>query len=299
MSELIILNKISRLDLSTQPVEEIKNYIAKLGPTAGIGYTLHPGFPIFRARPNESDEEVFTTRSQLSYKPQIFNTSFQRASTPNKTMFYGSILPPEIGEDDINNARLTACLEASKTFRNNLFNSNEKITFSRWEVKSDINLLIILPGFSNDKQDSFLNRMNSELNKILITDRILSIRTKLINEFFAQQFANPNIRFDTDYIISALFAESKLEYGFDGIIYPSVKAKGRGYNICITPDCVDKNLQLTAAGEGRIIKVGYTSEVLNERQTQIFDDSKPFNFELVGDYIKPVEVIKRLENEYR
>ncbi len=84
-----------------------------------------------------------------------------------------------------------------------------------------------MPGFSNDNQDSFLNRMNSELNKILITDRILSIRTKLINEFFAQQFANPNIRFDTDYIISALFAESKLEYGFDGIIYPSVKAKGR------------------------------------------------------------------------
>ncbi len=299
MSELIILNKISRLHLSTQPVEDIKNYIAQLGPTPGIGYTLHPGFPIFRARPNESDEEVFTTRSQLSYKPQIFNTSFQRASTPNKTMFYGSILPPEIGEDDINNARLTACLEASKSFRNNLFNSNEKITFSRWEVKNDINLLIILPGFSNDNQDSFLNRMNSELNKILITDRILSIRTKLINEFFAQQFANPNIRFDTDYIISALFAESKLEYGFDGIIYPSVKAKGRGYNICITPGCVDKNLQLTAAGEGRIIKVGYTSEVLNERQTQIFDDSKPFNFELMGDYIKPVEVIKRLENEYR
>ena len=198
MNELNILNKLSMLDLASKPVNDIDRYIGQIGPTAGIGYTLHNGFPIFRGRPNESETEEFRTRDQLGYKPQKFNTTFQRASTPNKTMFYGSILPPEIGENEINNARLTACFEASKTYRNNLFKSNEKITFSRWEVQNDVNLLLILPGLTNDNQDSFLTKMNAELEKKMSADRELAIRTRLVNEFFAQQFSNPNIRYDYD-----------------------------------------------------------------------------------------------------
>jgi len=298
MEELDILNRLSKLDLSTEPVDQVRDYINQIGATAGVGYTLHKDFPVFRARPNETDDEIFSKRSELSYKPEEKNTTFQRASTPNKTMFYGSILPPEIGEDDINNARFTACLEASKTYRNNLFQSNEKITFSRWEVKEDINLLIILPALRNDNGDSFLRNMNSALAEAMSHDRELANRTRLVNEFFAQQFANPNIRFHYDYIISAVFTETKIDYGFDGILYPSVKAMGRGYNICITPECAKTKLKLVAAGEGRIIKVGYTSEVLNEKQVLIEDDSKPFEYELMKDYQKPEVVIKNLRKEY-
>jgi hypothetical protein len=116
MKDLILnLHNLNKLDLSKYPIDEVNKYLTNLGASAHIGYTLHKGFDIYRARPNEDDEISYVNRSQLSYKPQINNTTFQRASTPNKTMFYGSILPSEIGEDDINNARFTSCLEASKT----------------------------------------------------------------------------------------------------------------------------------------------------------------------------------------
>jgi len=153
---LKIFNKLSKLDLTSYPVTQVGGYLNQIGVNANIIYTLHSGFPIYRARPHLDEQEEFKTRSQLSYKPQQYNTTFQRASTPNNTMFYGSILPPEFGENDINNARLTATFEASKTFRNNLFNSNEKITFSLWEAQEEISLVVVLPMKKDDRSDSFV-----------------------------------------------------------------------------------------------------------------------------------------------
>lgn len=49
--------------------------------------TLHPSKTIIRARPNENSQ-VFTTRAELSYKPQKFNSTYQQASTTSQTMFY-------------------------------------------------------------------------------------------------------------------------------------------------------------------------------------------------------------------
>ncbi len=295
---LNILNKLSKLDLSSYPIDDAIRYISQIGTQAGIGYTLHKDFPIFRTRPNEDDFEVFKTRSQLSYKPQEFNTTFQRSSTPTKTMFYGSILPPEFGEDDINNARLTSTFEASKTYRNNLFKSNEKITFSRWEANTGIKLYVVLPVIENDTSDSFTKFMNDELDKFMRNNKELAIKTKLTNQFFGNIFSNPNIRFDYDYIISALYTEMIIKSGFEGILYPSVKAQGKGYNVCLTPDCVDTKLNLKAAGEGRILKVGYQSTVVGEKQALITDDSKAFEYELMHDYQDPKIIIDELYKEY-
>ena len=296
--ELNIINKLSRLDLSSYPVDRISNYISQIGITAGINYTLHKNFPIFRTRPNEDDTEVFNTKRQLSYKPQKYNTTFQRASTPNNTMFYGSILPHEIGEDDLNNARLTSCFEASKTYRNNLFISNEKITFSRWDVKEDINLFLVLPVVENDYSDSFVAFMNREIARFTNSNKELAIKTRIYNQYFGQIFANPNIRFDYDYIISAIYTEMIIKAGFDGIIYPSVKAQGKGYNVCLTPNCVDEKLQLKVVGEGRILKVGYLSGIVGERQAVIEDETMEFEYKFLPNYRNPKEIEKELYREY-
>jgi hypothetical protein len=86
--------------------------------------------------------------------------------------------------------------------------------------------------------------------------------------------------------------------GFDGIIYPSVKAQGKGYNVCLTPECVDQRLKLIAAGECRIIRVGYRSTVVGESEVMIEDDQKPFNYKRMSDYKEPMEIIAELYNEY-
>lgn len=300
MRELIQnLHKINQMNLSAYPVEQINNYLKNLGSTAQIGYTLHKGFDIYRARPNDDEDTSFTSRSQLSYKPQKYNSTFQRASTPSKTMFYGSLLPTEFGEDDINNARATSCFEASRTFRQNLLLSNEKITFGRWQVQKDINVMLILPNEVNsESKDTFVGFMNSELSNYLQTKPEIIARTKIVNKYFGDIFSNQNIRHDFDYIVSALYTEKIVNAGFDGIIYPSVKAQGKGYNICLTPECIDEKMSLIAAGECRILRVGYQSIVVGESEVLIENDNLPFKYERVKDYREPSEIVNELYKLY-
>jgi hypothetical protein len=299
IEELITtLNKLGRLDLSSKPVKQINNYINQIGLSAQIGYTLHPGSTILRARPNKTEVETFTTKDQLSYRPQIYNLDFQRASTPNQTMFYGCIHPSYLGKDDNNSPRLGACFEASDTFRNNRFIANEKITFSRWEVKSDINLMIIIPAVRNQNVDSFMTFMNSELDKVLQKDPELAQRTRLINHYFSQEFSKTNIRFDYDYMISALYTDMIVKSGFDGVLYPSVKSQGKAYNVCITKSATDNNLKLVAAGEGRILKVGYLTQTKNEAEVRIDDDSKSFSYTKIKEDRTTEEIISDLYKGY-
>jgi len=281
MKELYtILDKLSRIDLKSYPTQEIETLLGQLGANAQIGYTLYPGNSIIRARPNKTDGEVFTTRSELSYRPQEYNTDYQRASTINQTMFYGSIVPEQTAVSDIDNARAIACFEAAKTFRNNYFTSIEKITFSRWEVIEDINLIMIAFTGNYLRPGSILTSLNQNFkDSIYAMDEELYRRSLVINEFLSQQFSKSTITADYDYLISALYTNLIIKQGFDGVFYPSVKADGRGYNVCITKECADNKLRLYSAGEGKIIKCGYKTEVINLAQVIVKDESKKFDFE--------------------
>ena len=274
-----VLNKLSRLDLKSYPVKEIETYLNEIGTTAQIGYTLHPGNSILRARPNNDDAEIFKTRSQLKYRPEEFNTTFQRASTPNETMFYGSVVPEQMASTDIDNARAIACFEAASTFRNNFFSSIEKISFSRWEVIQDINLVMVAYSPNFLRQGSILTELNQTFkNKIGSLDAELLKKSLVANEFLSQQFSKAIIRDDYDYLISAIYTDQIVKRGFDGVFYPSVKADGRGYNVCLTKNCTDTKLKLHAAGEGKIIKCGYNTEIINLAEVLIKDESLEFEF---------------------
>jgi len=140
--------------------------------------------------------------------------------------------------------------------------------------------------------------MNNELDKYLKTDRELAIKTRITNSYLGQIFSNTNIRFDYDYIISAMYTEMMIQSGFDGILYPSVKSQGRGYNICLSQKCVDQKLKLKVAGEGRILKAGYLSRIVAEKQAKIIDDSCPFEYEQVENYRNPSDILQELYDGY-
>jgi len=292
------LNKLSRLDLQKYPVIEIEKYLSEIGTTAQIGYTLHPGNSILRARPNKADSEIFKTRSQLKYRPQVYNTTFQRASTPNETMFYGSVVPEQTATTDIDNARAIACFEAASTFRNNFFSSIEKITFSRWEVIQDINLVMVAYSPNFLRQGSILTELNQTFqNEVGSINPELLKRSLIANEFLSQQFSKATIREDYDYLISAIYTDQIVKQGFDGVFYPSVKADGRGYNVCLTKDCTDTKLKLHAAGEGKIIKCGYKTEIINLAEVLIEDEAKEFNFTQIPQEHSADEIWQKLLNE--
>lgn len=98
------------------------------------------------------------------------------------------------------------------------------------------------------------NTFISTHSKQIVEDSIL------ISEYFAKQFAKTEIRGDYDYLPSAIYTErvvhmqpgNNIEIG--GILYPSVKTLGKGFNIALTPTTTDTCLQLRAVGECTIYK---------------------------------------------
>ena len=72
-----------------QPIDEIKAILSPaIARVFWVTRHLHPGYQMIRIRVNTSE---YTYSSwEMTYKPECFNQSLQRASTPNKGMFYAT-----------------------------------------------------------------------------------------------------------------------------------------------------------------------------------------------------------------
>jgi hypothetical protein len=83
-----------------------------------------------------------------------------------------------------------------------------------------------------------------------LRDKSLKYGTYLANEFSKDKISN-----ESDYMISAIFSEFVAnDNRFDGILYPSVRAEGKYFNIAIKPEVISTKLELTNVRECPIIK---------------------------------------------
>lgn len=72
-------------------------------------------------------------------------------------------------------------------------------------------------------------------------------------QFLAEEFSK-EIEHHTDYMISAIFSELISNHShLDGVLYPSVRVQGDGFNIAIKPESC-KKIGLYVAGECSIYK---------------------------------------------
>jgi len=248
-----IIKGLKKLELSTYPVEEVNLLINKIGLSAHIVVTFHRGKSILRARPNYNYKR-FLYKSQLSYRPQVYNSTYQRASTPNKSMFYGCIIPDKLEQGELDNPRVVASIESVPWIRDKTKSGYQKISYSRWIVRKDINLIAVVFKDSYYKESSFTRELvNAYKEFIKFHDEKLIERSLKIQDFLAHEFSKEDIENDYDYLISAIFSEYCVNHGFDGIIYPSVRVGGQGFNVAISPRSCN-NLRLYAAGESSIYK---------------------------------------------
>ncbi len=276
------INKLKNLDLSTYPVESIKNILTELNKLRVISITLSKGKDIIRARPNKG-EEIFKTISDISYKPPQFNTTFQRASTPNNTMFYGCVIPHYTKKGELDNARVTAIMEASNLQRKSIDKGEEKITFSRWKVIKDIKLVAIV--YHNDfiKNSTYTNELNSTYQKMLREFPEDVDSNIIVTEYLAGEFAKKDITFDYDYLISALFTERVTQNGLAGVYYPSVRTEGEGFNVAIHPYYVDNCMKPFVVGECTIYKKNKHVVLDNDSIAPLEFDQKEFSFDPIID----------------
>lgn len=278
-----IIKDLKDLDLSLYPYDKVRNSLISLSQVGIMAIVFHAGKHILRARPNEEDI-TFTTREDLSYKPSCLNTTYQRASTPNQTMFYGVPYPDELPPDFQTNSRLVSAAETSWLLREKGQDGEQTLTFSRWEVTQDILLIAVCYFEDFITKNPYFEELNQAyqyyLSK-LSPDK--QDNYKAITDFLANEFAKEQIRNDYDYLISAIFSERIVESGKAGVIYPSVRSKGIWFNVAIHPNYVDSSMKLIACAECTIYKKGGKTIIDNETACLIQDDSLPFKMTPVQD----------------
>lgn len=268
-----VITKIKDLDLSTYPYAEIKDLLNQVGVIGHIVVTYNKGKIIMRARPNLKGER-FKNSKELSFKPQHFNKTYQRASTPYNTVFYGCTLPDN-PESEINE-RIIGTVESMPWVRDRTTSGYKKITYGKWGVNESINLIGIFHKKDYYEQSNFTKELiKSHQSFIEEYEQNVIDDTLTFLDFLADEFSKENINHDYDYMVSAIFSELVSEKGFDGVIYPSVRTEGKGFNVALIPKASEK-LKLYAVGECSIYKMKDNTVVGNDFGIELNGNKRKF-----------------------
>ncbi|MEJ7736367.1 MAG: RES domain-containing protein [Chitinophagaceae bacterium] len=242
------LQKLKDLDLSTVPYNEILNTINSEMVLPIVITEISAGNYIERIRINK-DGEIFTSECELSYvaDPKKI-TTFGRANSPASSMFYGSVI-----STPINFPRIVALAETEELLRSNNKGKTDKdliITLGKWQIAE--NMLLAEMVFKKEvikktpevkkAFDFHINSFREDMPETEVQKMILLL------EFYSEEFAKAEIRSDTDYKLSAAYAESAFKRNIvQGIIYPSVRTEYEGSNVALLPNTVDNHLHLEEA----------------------------------------------------
>ncbi|WEK34677.1 MAG: RES family NAD+ phosphorylase [Candidatus Pseudobacter hemicellulosilyticus] len=270
-----IIDNFKQLDLSTYPKGKIMSLFKQVGKVGYVVVTFHRGKSVMRARPNYNGER-FEKKSDYSFKPQENNKTYQRASTPNETMFYAATLPDNLQPGELNNMRVIGVAETIPMLRDKTKSGYQKISFGRWYVHEDIHLLAIIQNEKYSAESSYTKELADAYREfIAVTPKEVLDRSLAYTAFLAEEFSKEEISGDYDYMISALFSELVIQRGLDGVLYPSVRVGGRGFNIAITPDAT-KKLRLYVAGECSLYKLKDHTVVGNDAIVELKGTEEQF-----------------------
>ncbi len=261
-----IIQTLNQLDLNSCSDNDVRNNLKLLGEFGVMITTLHKGKKIIRAR--LSEDKPFKNISELSYKPQKFNTTYQRASTPFQTMFYGSIVPEILGKSEPQTARITVAFELSEFLRDIGTVGEQDIVFSAWVVEQDIQLVTLIHHKKFARPTELSSQLQAEFEQFVKSNPDQKIPTLEISKFLGNEYAKLPIAKHTDYMHSAIYSQLVTKK-FDGVLYPSVRMAGEGINVAIKPETIDEKLKFLGASECTIYKNGKEVFVGNNTQTTI------------------------------
>ena len=281
-----IVKELATLDLRSYPCDQVLDLIRSVEKIGALVYKMKPGMMITRAR-----EGVNYSKSDLSYKPQNLNTKYQRASTPNKTMFYGAIVH---NDDELINTRAITLSECSKLAREGKESLGiERFTFGRWKVINDIELIAIIPlnAYLNVKNNPLLTEIKTIYSNFISNEIKVEENFQIFIDFISKEFCKEEIQHDSDYLLSAIFSEViSNDFEYDGILYPSVRMSGDyGMNVALKPEAVDRKLELEIIGETTFYKYKEKS-LLSVDKTFAWDNVNNIKFS-TSSKIVPKEFI--------
>jgi hypothetical protein len=249
-----IIDKLKAIDLQNTDANEIKHLLEQLGNIMMLGIVIPPGDFIIRGVPDSNYDTGRYYENKISYisDPAIVPRE-NRASIEGRSIFYGSTT--KIDESFCQTICVSECASILNHPKDNGIEYEEYVTMGKWRVIKPITLVALAykKDFHNVNEElanmhkSFLQFCKEQPGK---EDEIL-----LVAEYFAEEFSKQvgdNERYK--YKISNLFSEILYERGAQGIIYPSVKGEGRGFNVALTPKTVDNSMKLEKVCVWRVLK---------------------------------------------
>ena len=249
-----------------------------------IPYTttlLKKGTPIERGRINK-DCGFFNSEFEISYRTDTGNLKeFGRANKPFQSIFYGAI-PSE----DIKYPRIVLFSELVEQFREiPLDNFEITMTIGRWIVKEDFEISDVC--FSSDyfNVENIKRRYDFWVRETKDSEIGQEDYQELL-KLFSKEFSKTQINNHFDYKLSSLYAYIAI-YGnkLNGIGYPSVRTDYLANNVAITPDAVEKYLDLKEVGRFKfIVEKGKPSV----SQTHYTDNLGSFNSTFKWKKIKTI-----------
>lgn len=240
-----ILRRLNKLDLkqaSDYDIQDLLAYMIENGVLPAIQVKLPAYTVITRSRAGEN----YYTKEALSYKPVDECKTYQRATRPGETIFYGVIADKKY---QLEAARAITMMECSELMRKGLHTKGvESHVVGQWLTKRELVLwgLFSDQTFQDCSKNALVQQCKNSFEEI-ISKMPNKTESLAFSRFIAKQFFQivKNGK-EWKYKISSNLVSiiRKLpNYNFDGIIYPSGRSKGQyGVNVAIFPDAADKVL---------------------------------------------------------
>jgi hypothetical protein len=276
--------KIRSLDWTNYPTEDVNNLIIEFGKIPYMITDYDEGKIIHRAC-RISDDEIVNNISRLTYRPQESNTTYQRASIPQKTMFYGAVIPQEMDCEDLCFPRVTSAMETCKFLRNTKLDGKQRLLYGKWIVKSKISLITILFTRYRNARNNWIKTLGEYFYKNIESYSYEERKKyKQISNFLSDEFSKyVGDNEDYKYLISSIFANDCTEKNLDGVLYPSVRTMGLGLNVAIKPTTVNDKMELISVLECEVYKRKKNVVINNLRFCEVASGSNTFNLEEITD----------------
>ncbi len=207
---------------------------------------------ILRGRPNLTQNH-FKEEWEISYNSKNkHRIQLGRFNRPLDPMFYGSV-PDELGD---NHFALVAAMECYKE----LFNEEnttikQYFTFGKWYLNTHFEVVNLCNDDKCLSTNPSLN-ISTKKHEELINKTFPSKAAGFIIEFwkFLSQLAGSKYENEHDHFITTAFICAIINYRKNemnlethGALYPSTMTENNGLNVVLTPDTVDKFLNLRSA----------------------------------------------------
>jgi hypothetical protein len=206
------------------------------------------------------------------------------------------------GNFQLDSERVIGAFEAIKLLRDSEPSGEATVSYSKWVVVKDIPFVSVVSHKKFLEKNSYLEELHTAYQGFLnqCSPEVIN-NSNVAMDFFADEFAKDFTPNDYDYLLSALFTEMIVSKGFAaGVLYPSVRTGGQGFNVAIHPSFIDNNhLELEAVAECTLYKRGKRTMVDNETVAMVLKGQDSFELKpvLPEYHVGRERILKELEKE--